>query len=410
MPAKRVTVPPTAGLPLRLSDLMPWGNANFGKALAAWLNVPDVQLECSGTSALMVALRTLKKIAPARNQVILPAYTCPLVVLAVSQCGLQVRLCDLRSDALDMDGARLRALCNETTLAIVPTHLGGRVADVRIANRCARLVGAYVIEDAAQALGARVYGDSVGLQGDIGLFSLALGKGLSTYEGGVLIARDPALFKQLQAMHNQTIGFSLGWELRRSAELLGYAAIYRPATLDWAYGAPLRKSLAADNWIAAAGDDFDAFIPQHTLGRWRSRVGVRALGRLQEHLQSARSRAEQRIEQLAALPGVDVVRDAAPGAQGTWPVILLRMPNRASRDALIRAHWASGWGLSLPFVHIVSDYLRYAPWLGSGEQGSVTVARDWAQRLVSVSNSPWLTDALFEQLFAHIAEAATRFS
>lgn len=40
---------------------MPWGNANFGKALAAWLNVPDVQLECSGTSALMVALRTLKK-------------------------------------------------------------------------------------------------------------------------------------------------------------------------------------------------------------------------------------------------------------------------------------------------------------------------------------------------------------
>ena len=77
MPAKRVTVPPTAGLPLRLSDLMPWGNANFGKALAAWLNVPDVQLECSGTSALMVALRTLKKIAPARNQVILPAYTCP---------------------------------------------------------------------------------------------------------------------------------------------------------------------------------------------------------------------------------------------------------------------------------------------------------------------------------------------
>ena len=86
------------------------------------------------------------------------------------------------------------------------------------------------------------------------------------------------------------------------------------------------------------------------------------------------------------------------------------MPNRASRDALIRAHWASGWGLSLPFVHIVSDYLRYAPWLGSGEQGSVTVARDWAQRLVSVSNSPWLTDALFEQLCAHIAEAATRFS
>ena len=73
---------------------MPWGDANFDDALAAWLNVPEVQLECSGTSALMVALRTLQKIAPARNEVIMPAYTCPLVAMAISQCGLQARLCD----------------------------------------------------------------------------------------------------------------------------------------------------------------------------------------------------------------------------------------------------------------------------------------------------------------------------
>lgn len=408
MPATRVTVPPTAGLPLRLGDLMPWGDANFDDALAAWLNVPEVQLECSGTSALMVALRTLQKIAPGRNEVIMPAYTCPLVAMAISQCGLQARLCDLSRDALDMDEEMLRALCSEKTLAIVPTHLGGRVADVRVAKHFARMVGAYVIEDAAQALGARVNGESVGLQGDIGLFSLAVGKGLTTYEGGVLIARDPELFGRLQDTHDRTIGSSLGWELLRSAELLGYAAVYRPSTLDWAYGAPLRKSLAEDDWIAAAGDDFDAFIPQHTLGRWRSRVGVRGLKRLSAHLQSAQVRAEQRIARLASIPGVEVVRDMAPGAQGTWPVMLLRMPNRASRDALMRAHWASGWGLSLPFVNIVSDYVRYAPLLGSGVQGSVMVARDWAQRLVSVSNSEWLTDALFDQLCAHIAETVSR--
>ena len=410
MQVTRVTVPPTAGLPLRFSDLMPWGDANFDDALAAWLNVPEVQLECSGTSALMVALRTLQKIAPARNEVIMPAYTCPLVAMAISQCGLQARLCDLSPDALDMDETMLRGLCSEKTLAIVPTHLGGRVADVRVANHFARMVGAYVIEDAAQALGARVNGESVGLQGDIGLFSLAVGKGLTTYEGGVLIARDPELLNRLQAMHDRTIGSSFGWELLRSAELIGYAAVYRPARLDWAYGAPLRKSLAEDDWIAAAGDDFDAFIPQHTLGRWRSRVGVRALTRLSAHLQAAQLRAEQRVARLAAIPGVDVVRDMAPGAHGTWPVMLLRLPNRASRDALMRAHWASGWGLSLPFVNIVSDYVRYAPLLGSGVLDSVMVARDWAQRLVSVSNSEWLSDALFDQLCTHIAETVARAS
>ena len=300
----RVTVPPTAGLPLRLGDLWPLGDANFDDALAAWLNVPEVLLECSGTSALMVALRTLKKIAPERREVIMPAYTCPLVAMAVSQCGLQARLCDLSRDALDMDEDMLRGLCSEHTLAIVPTHLGGRVADVRVALHYARLVGAFVIEDAAQALGARVNGESVGLQGDIGLFSLAVGKGLTTYEGGVLVAKDERMRKSLRAMHWRTVGFSLGWELLRSAELLGYAAVYRPAALDWAYGSDLRRSLAQDDWVAAAGDDFDAFIPQHTLGRWRQRVGVRALKRLSPHLADAEQRAQRRSAQLSQIPGV----------------------------------------------------------------------------------------------------------
>ncbi|MPM27961.1 UDP-4-amino-4-deoxy-L-arabinose--oxoglutarate aminotransferase [bioreactor metagenome] len=406
MKIARVTVPPTAGLPLRLSDLWPWGDANFDDALARWLGVPETLLACSCTSALMVALRTLKKKAPGRTEVIVPAYTCPLVAMAVSQCGLQIRLCDLGRDTLDMDEEVLRTLCSERTLAIVPTHLGGRVADVRVAVHYARLCGAWVIEDAAQALGARVNGESVGLQGDIGLFSLAVGKGLTTYEGGVLIARDAQLFESLRAMDMRTVPFRLGWELLRSAELLGYAAVYRPATLDWAYGAPLRKSLAEDDWIAAAGDDFDAFIPQHTLGRWRQRVGVRALGRLTAHLSQAEARARHRIARLADIPGVQVVRDAAPHAEGTWPVLLLRLRYRQSRDALLRAHWASGLGLSLPFVNVLPDYARYAPLLGAAQNDGVMYARDWAQRLVAVSNSEWLTDALFERLCGHIAEIA----
>ena len=148
-------LPPTAGLPLRAADLLPWGDADLATALAQWLGVPAVQLECSGTSALMVALQTLRRLAPGRSEVIAPAYTCPLVALAVAHCGLQLRLCDLHADTLDMDPARLRALCSERTLAVLPTHLCGRVADVATAVDCARAVGAWVVEDAAQALGAR---------------------------------------------------------------------------------------------------------------------------------------------------------------------------------------------------------------------------------------------------------------
>lgn len=400
---REVTVPPTAGLPLQLTDLLPWPTAHFAQQLAQWLRVDEVQLECSGTSALMVALRALKTLKPGRVEVIAPAYTCPLVALAIAQCGLQLRLCDLRADALDMDPARLQQLCSDKTLAVLPTHLCGRVADVDAALQCAHAVGAYVIEDAAQALGARVDGATVGIKGDVGFFSLAVGKGLSTFEGGVLVAREHLLRAALRAEGTRT-RFSLWWELRRSVELLGYAALYRPSGLLLAYGKPLEAALARGDWVEAAGDDFDDLIPQHRLGLWRQSVGVRALRRLKDFHQQTGEQAQARIAQFKAC-GLEVVEDAVPYAQGVWPVILLRLPSQKIRDAVLQAHWGDGSGLSLPFVHVLPDYGRYDHVLTAARHDDVTQARDWAQRLLAISNSPWLDDARFARLLATLQRA-----
>ncbi|MDR3064103.1 MAG: DegT/DnrJ/EryC1/StrS family aminotransferase [Comamonas sp.] len=401
---RQPTVPPTAGLPLQLGDLWPSGAGSLAGRLAEWLGVDAVQLECSGTSALMVALRSLQALRPGRSEVIAPAYTCPLVALAISQCGLQLRLCDLRADVLDMDPVCLQHLCSERTLAVLPTHLCGRVADVDAALSCARAVGAYVIEDAAQALGARSGAASVGLKGDIGFFSLAVGKGLSTFEGGVLVAREPSMRAALAAAGAST-RFSPWWELRRSIELLGYALLYRPSGLRMAYGRPLQDSLARGDWVEAAGDDFGDLIPQHRLGRWRQRVGARALRRLAAFQRQTSVQAALRIAQLQA-SGLEVVQDAVPQAQGVWPVILLRMPNPQARDAVLRAHWGDGCGLSLPFVHVLPDYGRYDHVLGAARDDAVGQARNWAQRLLAISNSPWLDEARFAQLSAQIRAAA----
>ena len=400
---REVTVPPTAGLPLQLTDLLPWPAAHFAQQLAQWLRVDEVQLECSGTSALMVALRALKTLKPGRVEVIAPAYTCPLVALAIAQCGLQLRLCDLRADALDMDPARLQQLCSDKTLAVLPTHLCGRVADVDTALRCARAVGAYVIEDAAQALGACVDGASVGIKGDVGFFSLAVGKGLSTFEGGVLVAREHEMRAALRAEGTRP-RFNLWWELRRSVELLGYAALYRPSGLRLAYGKPLEAALARGDWVEAAGDDFDDAIPQHKLGLWRQSVGARALRRLKAFQQQNATQAQARVAQLKAC-GLELVEDAAPHAQGVWPVILLRLPSQQIRDAVLQAHWGDGSGLSLPFVHVLPDYGRYDHVLTAARHDDVAQARDWAQRLLAISNSPWLDDARFAQLLSTLQRA-----
>ena len=400
---REFTVPPTAGLPLQLTDLLPWPAAHFAQQLAQWLRVDGVQLECSGTSALMVALRALKTLKPGRVEVIAPAYTCPLVALAIAQCGLQLRLCDLRADALDMDPTRLQQLCSDKTLAVLPTHLCGRVADVDTALRCARAVGAYVIEDAAQALGACVDGASVGLKGDIGFFSLAVGKGLSTFEGGVLVAREREMRSAMGAVGTST-RWSLWWELRRSVELLGYAALYRPSGLRLAYGKPLEAALARGDWVEAAGDDFDDLIPQHKLGLWRQSVGARALQRLKAFQQQNAAQAQMRVVQLKAC-GLELVEDAVPHAQGVWPVILLRLPSQKIRDAVLQAHWGDGSGLSLPFVHVLPDYGRYDHVLTAARHDDVTQARDWAQRLLAISNSPWLDDARFARLLSTLQRA-----
>jgi len=393
-------VPPTAGLPLLKTDLGWRGDADLAGALARFIGAPEVLVECSGTSSLVIALTTLSRMAPQRRTVVVPAYTCPLVALAVARCGLELALCDLQPQSLDLDPAALAALCGPDTLAVLPTHLGGRVSDVARVRILARAVGAWVIEDAAQALGAKVGRRSVGLDSDIAFFSLAVGKGLTIFEGGALLARDAGLRQKLREVSAELAPPKLGWELRRSAELLGYAALYRPSGLRRAYGNPLRRELAKGDWVAAAGDDFDTDIPMHTVGRWRRAVGVRALARLPAFLASAAERGRRRAARLAGIKGLKVMGDspAVTGAAGSWPVLMVLMPDAASRDLAVGQLWGAGCGVSLPFVHTLADYQRYDAVVPAAAPGALPNARELASRLLAVSNSPWLDETRFEQV------------
>ena len=392
-PRRRHELPPTAGLPLRLADLRP-GRATLAADVAAQLGTPPLALACSGTAALLIALSALHELKPARRRVVMPAYTCPLVPLAVHQAGLEPALCDLRPGHFDMDPDALRAACDERTLAILPTHLGGRVAAVDDALAAANNVGAFVIEDAAQALGARRDGSSVGLAGDLGFFSLAAGKGLSIYEGGLLVARDPELRERLARAAERIAPFRPGWEWRRSVELLGYAALYRPRGLHLAYGNPLRRALRRGDPVAAVGDDFSLPLPLHAVGRWRQAVGAHAAVRLPAFIEQCTARARHWLPRLRAIPGIEVLDDPA-GTHGTWPFFLLLLPDPRHRDAALEQLWQAGLGVSRLFIHALPDYgyLR-----GIVPASEVPNARDFAARSLTIGNSPWLTEADMEAI------------
>lgn len=387
--------PPTAGLPLGVTDLGGEIPAPLTALAAQWLGVEEAQLECSGTAALTIALTGLADHARTRREVVIPAFTCPLVPLAIRRAGLEPVLVDLRPEHFDMDPARLAAACGERTLAIVPTHLGGRTADVASARAVADAVGAWVVEDAAQALGARIDGRAAGTHGDVGFYSLAAGKGLSIFEGGLLVAREEKLRDSFRRAARRIAGWHPGWELRRTFELAAYAALYRPRGLGMAYGKPMRRALRRGDLLGAAGEHFDADFPLHRVGRWRRAVGARAFHRLPQFIETTASQARARLPALASVPGVEVFSDDG----GTWPYLMLLLPDEATRDAVLQRLWGSRHGVARMFVHALPDY----PYLGAMAGGDdVPNARDFAARTLTVTNSPWLDDASFEHVCAVI--------
>lgn len=406
---KRREVPPTAGLPILFSDLLPIKpQLSLADKLTKWLAIPSPIFTCSGTAALIVALQTLQKKQPNRTTLIVPAYTCPLVALTAFHCpSLKVVVCDLLPNSIDMDPQQLQILCNEQTLAIVVTHLAGRVADVATAKSIANITGCYVIEDAAQAMGAKNDGISVGLHGDIGFFSMAVGKGLTTFEGGVLFSKNPDLHTALSKTAQTLLPKKYLWEWRRCLELWAYAICYRPLLLWYAYGKPLRSALRKGNLLEAVGDDFDKDdIPLHYLGSYRQSVAAKSFKRLPDYLEQARQRALSRIAQLNKLSGLQVITDQHSLQQGVWPFIIVILPSPQLRDIAMQRLWGAGVGVTRLFINALPEYPAVKPVLIT--QNKTTNAIDFANRTLSISNSRWLDDATFtwilEQLQAVLSK------
>ena len=178
-------LPPTA-VPIQVSDIKSAIKGvkdphncyrDFKSALQDAIGTKHCFLTSSGRAALLLILLTLKRQSN-RQKVILPAYTCPTVVQAISQAGLHPLFCDLDPSTLGFDREQLKPLLTEKVLAIIPTHLYGLVEEIKDLIEMCSYLGIHIIEDAAQAFGAFSSGQSVGCSGDFGFFSLGFGKSI----------------------------------------------------------------------------------------------------------------------------------------------------------------------------------------------------------------------------------------
>jgi dTDP-4-amino-4,6-dideoxygalactose transaminase len=162
----------------------------FERAFAGFAGVRHAVATGSGTTAFYLLLAAAVRANPSKDEVILPAYSVPVLIHAVRKAGLRPVYCDVDPATLNMDLNSLAAMVTDRTLAIVPIHLFGFPMDLDRALEIGRSREVFIFEDACQALGALMNGTPVGSLGDAGFFSLCKGKIISTFRGGFMVTND----------------------------------------------------------------------------------------------------------------------------------------------------------------------------------------------------------------------------
>lgn len=137
------------------------------------------------------------------DEVIVPSNTYIATWLAVSQCGATPVPVEPVEATYNIDPARIEAAITPATRVILPVHLYGQPADLDPILALARKHGLRVLEDAAQAHGARYKGRRIGAHGDAVAWSFYPGKNLGALgDGGAVTTNDPELADRIRVLRN----------------------------------------------------------------------------------------------------------------------------------------------------------------------------------------------------------------
>lgn len=172
----------------------------FEKEFAAYCGARYSLGVGSGLDSLTLALKALD-VGPG-DEIIIPANTFVATALAVSLVGAKVVPVDPSPITYNMDASFEEAITDRTR-AVIPVHLYGQSADMIDVVSIARAHNLFVIEDCAQAHGARFNDQHVGTFGDIGCFSFYPGKNLGALgDGGAVITNDDKLANRMRTLAN----------------------------------------------------------------------------------------------------------------------------------------------------------------------------------------------------------------
>jgi len=178
----------------------------FENELAKYLNVRNVVTCANGTDALMIALMALDLDKDA--EIIVPNYTFIATAEVVAFLGYKLKFVDVDMDTFNINITSLKKAITNKTKVIIPVHLFGQCANMEEIISLSRDNNIYIIEDCAQALGAKyIFKDGqtlfAGTIGDIGCTSFFPSKNLGCYgDGGAIFTNNDKLAEKIRMIAN----------------------------------------------------------------------------------------------------------------------------------------------------------------------------------------------------------------
>jgi dTDP-4-amino-4,6-dideoxygalactose transaminase len=187
--------------------------AEFERAFAAYHGAKHGVATSNGTTALTTALMA-HEIGPG-DEVIVPSFSFFATASCVLSVGATPVFADIDATTFCLDAAAAEAAITSRTRAIMPVHLYGLPADMMRFDALCRAKNLVLLEDAAQAHGAKIDGRSVGTFGTAS-FSFYPTKNMTTTEGGMVLTNDDAIAERLRMIRHQ------GMSTQYLHEVVGY--------------------------------------------------------------------------------------------------------------------------------------------------------------------------------------------
>ena len=313
------------------------------------------------------------------------------------RAGLKVRLVDVDPETLDYAGEGLKTCDFRKALAVVATNPYGYPSDMRTLRALTRHHGVFLVDDAAQAMGASADGSPSGVRGDVGLFSLDKGKNVSAIDGGIVLAQSDEVADAIRLSIGKLPQSTPSVLAELAVKLCVYVAFLRPS-LYW-----------IPNSLPNTGIGTTVYRTDFALAQMPGPVaslGRVMLDRLAGFAEHRRMTAESWRRAVAGVAGISLIRAVADSTPAYLRYPILEADG-VSKDRTIRALNAVGIGATGSYPTDLGAIPDLAPHL-VGACTDLAGGRTVAARIVTLPTHPLVTERDVRRGAAALANTRAR--